>query len=303
MYNQISNIDLNGLLLFYQLAKSNSLRQASVRMKVPLATVSRKLRELEKDMGAVLVKRGARHMVLTDAGMAIFEHCERILGEVSAAHQAVQVLQTEPGGEIRISLPYGFGTNWISAVIAKFATAYPRVALRIVATNRTVDVATDQIDVAFHVGHVGNELLPALKICELARGVYASPAYCDEHGVPGKPAELLQHSCIPLESQKADGLWTFRSGGRKLTHESRIVVTDVSTAFHMAIAGHGFAILPPVICGEAVGRGELKRVLADWDIPPLDVTASYLERRHLPVRIRALLDFIRAEARQLTTKL
>jgi len=300
MYNQISDIDLNGLLLFYQLAKSNSLRQASVRLKVPLATVSRKLRELEKDLGAVLVKRGARQMVLTDAGMAIFEHCERILGEVSAAHQAVQVLQTEPGGEIRVSLPYGFGTNWISGVIAKFAKVYPRVALRIVATNRTVDVASEQIDVAFHVGHVGNELLPALKICELSRGVYASPSYCEERGVPGKPAELLHHDCIPLESQKADGLWTFRSGGRNVQLETRISVSDVSTAFQMAVAGHGFAILPNVICAEALGRGDLRRVLEEWEIATLDVTASFLERRHLPARIRALLDFVRVEARQLT---
>jgi LysR family transcriptional activator of dmlA len=225
------------------------------------------------------------------------------VAEVSAAHQAVQVLQTAPGGEIRISLPYGFGTNWISAVIAKFAKAYPRVELRIIATHRTVDVATEQIDVAFHVGHVGNELLPALKICELSRGVYASPSYCEKNGVPGKPAELLRHACIPLESQKADGLWTFRSGGRKVLHKTRISVSDVSTAFQMVIAGHGFAILPNVICKEALARGELRRVLVDWDIAPLDVTASYLERRHLPVRVRALLDFVRVEARQLTKEL
>jgi DNA-binding transcriptional LysR family regulator len=300
MYNRISDIDLNELLLFYQLAKATNLRQASVRLKVPLATVSRKLRELEKDLGAVLVKRGARRMALTDAGIAIYEHCEKIVGEVSAAHQAVQALQTNPGGEIRISVPYGFGTNWISSAIAKFAKVYPRVELRIRATHRTVDVTTEQVDVAFHVGHVGNELLPALKVCELHRGVYASSAYCRENGVPGKPADLLRHAGVPLESQLADGLWTFKIGTRKVVHKTRITVSDVSTAYHMAIAGHGYAILPNVICQQALRKAELQRVLTDWAIPPLKVTAIFLERRHLPLRIRAFLDFIRTEARQLT---
>ena len=300
MYNRISEIDLNELLLFYQLAKATNLRQASVRLKVPLATVSRKLRELERDLGAVLVKRGPRRITLTDAGVTIFEHCAKIVSEVSAAHQAVQELQSDPGGEIRVSLPYGFGTNWISSAIAKFAKVYPKVELRIRATHKTVDVTTEQIDVAFHVGRVGNELLPALKVCELHRGVYASPAHCSESGVPGKPAELLRHAGIPLESQLADGLWTFKVGGRKVTHRPRISVSDVSTAYQMALAGHGYAILPNVICQDALRRAELQRVLTEWPIPPLQVTAIFLERRHLPLRVRVFLDFIRAEARQLT---
>jgi DNA-binding transcriptional LysR family regulator len=137
-------------------------------------------------------------------------------------------------------------------------------------------------------------------VCELNRGVYASPSYCAEHGVPVKPADLLRHAGVPLESQKADGLWTFRQGGRKVAHKTRISVSDVSTAYHMAVAGHGYAILPNVICQDALRKGELQRVLADWSIPPLNVTAIFLERRHLPLRIRAFLDFIRTEARQLT---
>jgi DNA-binding transcriptional LysR family regulator len=117
--------------------------------------------------------------------------------------------------------------------------------------------------------------------------------------VPAKPADLLRHAGIPLESQVADGLWTFRSGNRRTVHKTRISVSDVSTAYQMAVAGHGYAILPNVICHEGLERGELQRVLQDWAIPPLKVTALYLERRHLPARIRALLDFIRVEARQM----
>jgi DNA-binding transcriptional LysR family regulator len=257
------------------------------------------LRELEKDLGAVLFKRGSRRLVLTDAGNAIYEHCERISSEVAAARHVVSDLQTEPSGEIRISLPYGFGTNWISGLIAKFAKAHPRVELLIQATQHSVDVSDEQTDVAFHVGRVGNQQLPAIKISELRRGVYASPAYCQERGIPQKPADLARHDCIPLESQRLAGLWTFGQGARAVRVRSRINVSDVSTAQQMAIAGLGFVILPNLICHEAVGSGQLQRVLTDWEIPPLVVNATFLERRHLPLRVRAFLDFIRREARPL----
>ena len=299
MRQRISSVDMNSLLLFYHLANATSLRKASEQLKVPIATTSRKLRELEKELGAVLFKRGPRRLVLTDAGNAIYEHCERIASEVSAARQVVAELQTEPSGEIRVSLPYGFGTNWISGTIARFAIAYPRVELMIQATQHSIDVSDEQVDVAFHVGRVGNQQLPALKISELRRGVYASPAYCKERGVPLKPADLARHECIPLESQRLDGLWTFRQGNRAIPVRSRINVSDVSTAEKMAIAGLGFVILPNIICHEALRSGQLRRVLADWEIPPLVVTATFLERRHLPLRVRAFLDFIRKETKPL----
>ena len=300
MYKRINSVDMNGLLLFYHLANATSLRKAAEQAKVPVATASRKLRELEKNLGAVLFKRGPRRLILTDAGNAIYEHCERIASEVAAAQQVVADLQTEPSGEIRISLPYGFGTNLLSGVIAKFAIAYPRIELVIQATHSSVDVSDEQTDVAFHVGKVRNQHLPAFKISELQRGVYASPAYCKQRGVPLKSIDLARHECIPLESQRLDGLWTFGQGNRAIPVRSRIHVSDVSTAHQMAIAGLGFAILPNIICHESVQAGQLRRVLADWEIPPLMVNATFLDRRYLPLRVRAFLDFIRRETKPLS---
>jgi DNA-binding transcriptional LysR family regulator len=299
MYNQINAIDLNGLVLFHELANSTSLRQAAARLRVPTATVSRKLRDLEREIGAVLFKRGPRRMTLTDAGAALFEHSERIVAEVAAAHNAVSQMQTEPRGSIRVSLPFGFGTNLVSVSIARFALAYPHVDLVIQATHRPVDVTTEPIDVAFNVGPLRNESLPALKLSELHRGVYASTAYCNASGVPQKPSDLLKFSCIPLDTQRASGLWTFRVGGRRVNVTSRISVTDVTTALNMTRAGLGYAILPNFLCQDALKSGELRRVLPTWTIPPLAVTATYLERRHVPLRIRAFLDFIRNEIKPL----
>ena len=260
MYNRISAIDLNALLLFHELVNSTSLRQASARLHVPVATVSRKLRELERDIGAVLFKRGPHRLKVTDVGAALYEHCERIVLEVQDARAALSEMQSELRGSLRISLPFGFGTDWISRAVAKFALEYPRVELFVQATYRPVDVADGPIDVAIHVGHVRNETLPAVKLSELRRGVYASVAYCEAHGVPAKPADLLKFDCVPLEIQKGDGLWKFRSGGRTTEVKERVTVTDVNTAYHMAVAGLGFAILPHLICKSALERGELRQI-------------------------------------------
>jgi len=303
MYNQINALDLNGMILFHDLAQSSSLRQAAIRLGIPTATVSRKLRDLERDLGAVLFKRGPRHMTLTDAGNALFEHSQRIVAAVNAAQNAVTEIQSGPRGSIRVSLPFGFGTNLVAIAIARFALTHPEVNLVIQATYRTVDVNSQPFDVAFNVGPVDNESLPAVKITELHRGVYASSDFCAAHGVPSKPADLLKFECIPLEGQRSAGLWTFREGGRRVAVQSRISVTDVTTAFHLMQGGLGFAILPNFLCRDALKSGSVRQVLPTWSIPPLAVTATYLERRHVPRRIRAFLDFIRNEIKPLTSSL
>ena len=299
MYNQINAVDLNGLTLFHELAQSTSLRQAATRLQVPQATASRKLRALEQDFGAVLFKRGTRKLTLTEAGQALLEHSERIVRAVGEARNAVAEIQSTPRGAIRVSLPVGFGTNLVSFAMAKFALAYPQVQLHVQARLSNVDVTTEPIDVAFNVGPVRNESLPALKVSELHRGVYGSAAYCAARGVPAKPADLLRFDCITLQSQRESGLWTFGTGRNRHRVTGRAEVTDVSTAFQMMRAGLGYAIIPNFLSAPAVKAGEVRRVLPAWSIPPLPVTATYLERRHVPPRIRAFLDFIREELKPL----
>jgi DNA-binding transcriptional LysR family regulator len=299
MYNRLHSIDVNALVLFHELARAESLRQAARQLQIPAATVSRKLRELERDMGAVLFKRGSRRLALTSAGAALQEHCERLVAEIEAAQGAVTALQAEARGQIRVSLPVGFGTNIISVAIAKFALANPQVEFHTQASLLPVDLVANPIDVAFNVGPVLNESLPAVKLSELQRGVYGSRAYCEEHGTPLKPADLLKFDCISLDGQRTAGLWTFRVGARRIAAKTRTSVDDISSAFHMMRTGLGFAIIPNFLCQDALRSGEILRVLPQWKIPPLAITATYLERRHVPRRIRAFLDFVRDELRPL----
>ena len=293
MSNYLNRLDLNALLLFYEVVNAESIRQASARLHVPKATLSRKLRQLEQTVGAVLLKRGPQKLSVTESGAALYEHCERIMVEVRDASLALSDMQSQLHGVLRISLPFGFGTEWIGEAIGRFALQYPNLELNIRAVPGWVDVSEEDLDVVINIGRVRNENLPAIRIGELARGVYGSRAYCERAGVPTTPSDLLAFDGIHLETQLEDGIWRFAANGRApVVSPSRVRVSDVSTARAMAVAGLGFAILPNLMCETLLRDGQLVRVLETWAIPPLPVTAIFLERRYLPLRIRTFIDFL-----------
>jgi DNA-binding transcriptional LysR family regulator len=286
-------IDLNLLMMFLEIVNSGSISQSAARSHVPKATLSRKLRLLEQQVGAVLLKRGPHRLEMTEIGQALYRHCERIAAEAAEASSIASEMQSQLRGAMRISIPFGLGNTWISQALARFALLYPDVKLTIDVTNRWVDVSEEPFDVAIYIGRIRNEHLPVRRLAELPRGVYASPAYLERNGVPRVPQDLLRHDCIALESQLIDGLWTIESADEGPTPVvPRMISTDVVVTREMVIAGLGCAILTHALSETEVKAERLVRVLPEWTLPPVLMSATFLERRHLPQRIRAFLDLI-----------
>jgi DNA-binding transcriptional LysR family regulator len=282
-------LDLNLLMLFLDIVNSGSISQTAARLHVPKATLSRKLRQLEQQIGAVVLKRGPHRLEITEVGRALLQRCERIAAEVEDASLVASEMQSKLCGAMRISIPFGLSNTWISRALARFALRYPDVKLTVHVTNRWVDVSEEPYDVAIHIGRIRNENLPIRRLVELPRGFYASPSYCQREGMPQVPADLLQHDCIPLESQLTDGLWTFGESGQV---NPRMITTDIMVAREMAICGLGVAILTHAVSEADVAAGRLVRVLPALEVPPVVVAAMFLERRHMPVRIRAFIDLM-----------
>jgi DNA-binding transcriptional LysR family regulator len=287
-----SRLDLNLLMMFLDIVNAGSISQTAVRLHMPKATLSRKLRQLEQQIGAVLLKRGPHKLEMTEVGQALYQHCERIAAEAADASSIAAEMQSQLKGAMRISIPFGIGNTWISQALARFALLYPDVKLTIHVTNRWVDVSEEPYDIAIYIGRVPNEHLPVRRLADLPRGVYASPAYLERSGVPKVPADLLRHECIALETQLTDGLWTFNTADGGLTLTPRMTSTDVVVVREMVIAGLGCAILTHPLTESDVQSGRLVRVLPEWRIPPVPVVAMFLERRHMPQRIRAFIDLI-----------
>jgi DNA-binding transcriptional LysR family regulator len=289
-----AGIDLNLLMLFLEIVNAGSISQAAVRLQSPKATLSRKLRQLEEQIGAVLLKRGPHTRELTDVGRALLHHCERIAADVSVASRIAAEMQSHLSGAMHVSIPFGLGNTWISQALARFALQHPDVKLTIDVTNRWVDVSEEAYDVAIYIGRVRNEHLPVRLLAELPRGIYASPLYVDRAGLPRLPSDLLKHDCIALETQINDGLWTFSDPDDEtpVKISPRMTVNDVVVAREMVLRGLGVAILTHALCEPEVKTGALVRLLPQHLIAPVPIVATFLERRHMPLRTRTFIDLL-----------
>lgn len=293
---EVAPLDLNLLMLYLQIVTSGSLSQASEHLQVPKATLSRKLRELERQIGAVLLKRGPHGLEMSEVGRALHLHCEKISAMACDASQIAAEMQSLVRGTMRISIPFGLGRTWVSEAICALALRYPELKLLIHVSNRWTDVTEEPYDIAIHIGRVPNENIPTRSLAQLPRGLYASPDYCQRRGEPREPTELPEHDCIVLENQLKDGLWCVREPKYvKAKIAPRITTTDIVLAREMALAGVGIAMLTNVICTRDVEAGRLRRILPHWQVPPVVICAMFPERRYVPVRIRTFIDLL-AEA-------
>ena len=294
--NDQVGVDVNSMLLFYEVANFGSINQAASHLKVPKATISRKLRRLEQDVGAVLLKRGGQKLSLTDSGELLYGHCRRVLLEVQGARTALADAQSELTGTLRIATAFGLGP-WVLPALATFALKYPRVELVVDETHRWVDISEEHYDLVIHLGQIRNQRVPVRRFAKLARGVYVSPGYLAGKRRPQAPHELKDHSCIILQQQIDDGLWRFSDApGRAATSATpHVRVSDIVVARGLTLRGVGFSILPEAICRRDLEQGRLVRVLEDWRIPPLLPAATFLEHRYIPLTVRTFLDTLAAQ--------
>ena len=295
--DDLARFNIDAMVLFYRVVNCGSINRAALQLQLPKTSISRKLRRLEQQIGAVLVKRGVHQLAMTRSGEALYRHCERIFAEVQDARTEVAELQSGLIGKVSIATAYGPGGLWITPALANFALQHPQVQVVVQETSRWVDVSEEPYDIAIHLGPIRNDRLPVRRLAQLERGVFASPAYLKLKSAPRAAHELAGHSCIALQQQLEARIWTVRSPdrGTEVTVEPRVCVSDLVVARDMALAGVGIAILPRILCREEVNAGRLVEILPEWGIPPLIASATYLERRYVPLHIRAVLDTIAAQ--------
>ncbi len=238
-------------------------------------------------MGAVLLKRGPHQLELTDIGQAVLQHCERISAEAAEAGAIVSEMRSQLRGAVRICVPFGLAQHLDQPrARARFALEYPDRRSPFV-TNRHRWTSVNPFDVAICIGRMRNENLPARRLAELPRGVYGSPTYCERRGIPASPADLLQHDCIALGKPVAGQAMDARRPGsdRPTSVAPRMTVSDIIAAHRYDRGGNRIQHPHHAVCEAEVRAGRLVRVLPDWQIPPVTITAMFLERRRMPLRI------------------
>lgn len=287
-------MDLNSLVLFYEVANSHSISLAASKLRMPKSTISRKLSILEQQVGSTLLRRGPRNTSLTEIGKVLYDHAQKIISEIEDAGFHASQMQLELSGVLRISLPVDFGISWLSRLIAEFSGQHPDIHLVVDINNRWVDVTDEPYDVAVHLGQPRNLDLPVRRFSSLTRGIYASPDYIQRAGSPKTVADIGRHDCIVTTHQFEEGVWNLTSDVEPSTVEiePRVQVNNIGIAREIVVAGAGIGILPNVMCRNDIAAGRLVKLLPEWKAPALQATATYLGRRRVQRKTKVFMDFL-----------
>ncbi|RWL15836.1 MULTISPECIES: LysR family transcriptional regulator [Mesorhizobium] len=284
---------LEAMSLFVAAVEAGSLSAAGRRFGIPLATVSRKVSDLERHLKTRLLNRSTRQLTLTDAGHAYLAACRRILDEVGEAERSAAGEYIAPTGELIITAPIVFGRLHVLPVVTGFLAAYPDVAIRLMLADRTTQLSEEHIDLAVRIGELPDSSLVATRIGSIRRVVCASPAYLAEHGMPETPRDLAAHNCITFEGLTAPAAWTFATGKTELAVpiRSRLRVNTAEAAVDAAVAGAGMTRVLSYQVTAAVRAGTLRAVLQAFEPQPWPVSLVHAGQGLLPVKLRAFLDF------------
>lgn len=294
---------LEAMSVFTAIVDAGSLSAAGRRLDVPLATVSRKLADLESHLGTRLITRSTRRLDLTDAGRDYLEACRQILEQVDEAERAASGAYAKVRGRLVLAAPIVFGRLHVVPVAAAFLDAHPEVDIQLRLGDRNVNLIEEHVDVALRIGSLPDSSLVATQIGTVRRVVCASPGYLDRLGTPKSLDELASHRCVTFDGLDAAAAWTFMSAEgdrRQVPVHSRLTVSTADAAIAAATLGLGLTRVLSYQVADALRDGRLVRVLAAEEPPPVPANLIYPGQGRLPMKTRAFIDLA---ARQLRERL
>lgn len=282
--------DLNEMAIFAVVVGSGSFTKAAQKLKLPKSTVSRKVSQLERRIGVRLINRTTRNLKPTETGKIYYEHCVKMLDQAEEADRAVNKMQAEPSGRLRISTPLAFGTEFFVSTIKRFLDMYPKVSVEVISDNNIVDMLDEEIDIAFRVGPLSDSSLVARNLGTARFSLCASPNYLKQHGEPKSIASLDEHACLA----HPDAAWVFKNAGEEVHYQpkSRLLANDMEMLKNSALAGMGIAALPQVLIMDELKEGRLERVLPDIAINERTLYLVYPSRREPPSKVVAFTEFM-----------
>ncbi|ALN90874.1 MULTISPECIES: LysR family transcriptional regulator [Lysobacter] len=285
---------IEAMMVFRAVVDAGSLSAASRQLHMPLATVSRKLSDLEAHLKARLLQRSTRQLVLTDAGAAYLIACRRILDDVEEAERSAAGEFSAPKGELVITAPIAFGRLHVVPITAEFLRAYPDVDVRLVLGDRMFNLLDEHVDLAVRIGELPDSTLVASRVGATRHVVSGSPAYLDRHGRPQQLTDLSGHDIITFDHLTGPGAWKFRMGSSEASVpvRARMTVNTADAAVAAAIAGAGLTRTLCYQLAEHVRRKTLELVLPEFEPVPWPINLVYLQQGRLPLKVRAFLDFV-----------
>lgn len=283
-------MNLNDLSLFIRVVETGSFTAAAESLNVQKSTISRRIAQLEDTLGIRLIQRTTRKLKLTTEGEELFSRAQPLVDDLEAVQDDISASRTELRGRLRLTMPTEIGVFMMNEVITSFMQTYPRLEVDVELSTRTVDLIEEGVDLALRLGPLPNSSLIARHIAGLHRGLFATPEYLEQHGMPKTPDDLAHHQCISLLKPFDHLRFSNWNDSEPVTMGGRLRTNSMSFVREMILQGMGIGRLPEVFCGELVKTGRIVRVLEEFTLDPLEINALYASRRNLNPRVRAFLD-------------
>lgn len=282
---------------FVAVAAKGSLSAVAQSEGVAPAVIGRRIDALEARLGVKLLIRTTRKVSLTFEGSAFVEDCQRILNEFHNAEASVSLGGIKASGHIRVTAPAGFGRRHLAPLLPAFLAANRDVSVSLDLSDRLTDIVNEGIDVAIRIGQLDDSSLVGVQLAANQRVVVASPAYLARRGVPQRPADLAEHNCLTFGTygNQARG-WLFTIDGKPVAVRvaGNIECNDGAVLHEWALAGMGLAWRSMWEVRGDLEAGRLVTVLNAFAAPDNAIHALFPQRRHLPLRVRMFIDFLKA---------
>ena len=280
---------------FVNVVAKGSLSAAARAEGIAPAMIGRRLDALEQRLGIKLLQRTTRKLVLTNEGAAFLEDCQRILSELQEAESAVSERSARASGHLLISAPAGFGRQHVAPLLPSFLAEHRDVTAVLNLNDRVVDLIGEGVDVAIRIASLSDSNLVSVKLADNQRVLVGAPDYLKRHGTPLALADLARHNCLTISSEGSQRGWTFREDGKNMILKvaGNMGCNDGEVLHDWALAGKGLAWRSMWEVGAEIESGKLITVLDQFAAPVNDICAVFPQRRHLPLRIRAFVDFLR----------
>ncbi|QFU21309.1 LysR family transcriptional regulator [Shewanella eurypsychrophilus] len=285
--------DLNGMMLFAAVVRAKGFSKAARETGMPKSTISRKVAQLEEQLGVRLLQRDTRNLSLTQVGALFYQHCTSIRDEIEAAKATIENTHNDVSGSLRIAIPVSFSQKIIANLCSSFMRLYPNIELDIQFTDSEVGLVGEGYDIAIKYGPLQSSDLVARLLFERQPILVASPGYLKTNGTPATPKELIAHSGILLGTSRSAPIWPLGKGAKKtmVSFKRKVRVNSAIMVKQLAQDDFGIAMLSNSVCKNELASGTLVPILQEWPIEAFKVYGVYSSRRQLATNISVFLDF------------
>lgn len=285
---------LNAISVFCKVIETQSFTQAANQQNISVAMASKLVSQLEEHLKTRLLQRTTRKIVPTEAGMLYYQRCQAILLDLSEADSSISNMATSLQGNLLISVPRDFGLLYISPNLPKFIELHPNLHIEMEFEDKRVDLVAEGYDLALRIGYMQDSSLVARKISSSPMHFVASPSYLESRGTPLTPDDLEYHQGLLYKSSLNQVHWQSTKANQiqRYKIQSKVVSNNGMALLEMTKAGLGISNSPDFFVKDALASGELVEILSEYKQKPLDIYVVYPNRRHLPAKVRAFIEFL-----------